>query len=251
MIRLLNDVKGSAVRASDGDIGMVTDYYFDDQRWAIRYLVVDVGNLVRGGFVLISPIAVRGTDWENQTIDLSIDRERVRSGPTTDVLQPISRQYETDYYRYYGWPTYWAGPGIWGAEATPGALGLITPPSTTIGGTSAEPSERDVRRTVRDRTGAGLEESRLRSAKEVAGYHIKATDQEAGHIDDYVVDRDTWVIHSIVIDTSNWPGGKTVVLPRERIERVDWSTKQIFVNMTSHEVRNSPEFSEASLSRRL
>jgi len=251
MIRLLNDVKGSVIRATDGDIGKAIDYYFDDQKWAIRYLVVDVGNLVRGGHVLISPISVTGTDWENHTISLSIDRERVKSSPTADVLRPISRQYETEYYRYYGWPNYWEGAGIWGAEATPGALGIITPPATTVGGAYPAPGERDVRRTVSSRATAGMEDSRLRSAKEVAGYHIKATDQEIGHIDDYLLDPDTWVIDSILIDTSNWPGGKTVVLPRERVNRVDWSTKQIFVNMTSQEVRNSPEFSESTVSRRL
>ena len=115
---------------------------------------------------------------------------------------------------------------------------------------SPAPREKDVRRTAGRRT-AQAEDSRLRSAKEVAGYHIKATDGEVGHIDDYLLDPDSWMIESIVIDTSNWPGGKWVVLARERIQRVDWSTKRIFMNMTIQEVRNSPEFKESTVSRRL
>ncbi|MFB3903268.1 MAG: PRC-barrel domain-containing protein [Acidobacteriota bacterium] len=251
MVRLLNDFKGTVIRATDGDIGKATDFYFDDQRWAVRYLVVDAGSLVRGGFVLISPISVTGTDWENHRISLSIDRQRVKSSPTTDVLRPISRQYEMDYYRYYGWPIYWGGTGIWGTEPTPGSLGSMAPPARPAGETPPAPGERDVRRTVGSPGTAGQEESRLRSAKEVAGYHIKATDQEVGHIDDYLIDQDTWLIDSIVVDTSNWPGGKTVVLPRERIEQVDWATRRIFVNLTSQEVRNSPELKESTMSRRL
>lgn len=245
MFRLLNDAKGSTVRGMDGDIGKIVDLYFDDENWTVRYLVVDVGNWVPGNHVLISPMSITRTDWERQRVELSIDRERVQKSPAADLVKPVSRQYESEYHRYYGWPYYWEGTGVWGAEATPLGLGSSIPTSGTA------PVERDVRRTVSTRTGAGVEESHIRSAREVAGYHIKATDHEVGHIDDYLVDADSWTIDSIVIDTSNWPGGKAVVLARQRIGRVDWSTKQIFVNASSQEVRNSPEFSESYTSRRV
>jgi hypothetical protein len=248
MIRLFSDVKGTIVRASDGDIGKIIDYYFDDQSWAIRYLVVDVGTLVFGGFALISPISVSDTDWKGHRISLSIDRDRVASSPTTDILRPISRQYEAEYYHYYGYPLYWTGPGIWGAQATPEALIAATPPVTAGGAATPEAAENLV---ADSQAGGKMEDSRLRSAKEVAGYHIRATDREVGHLDDYLLDPQTWVIESIVIDTSNWPGGKSVVLAREQIERVDWASRRILVNMTSDEVRNNPEFSESTVSRRM
>ncbi|RPI24125.1 MAG: PRC-barrel domain containing protein [Acidobacteria bacterium] len=245
MFRLVNDAKGSTVRGTDGDIGKVVDFYFDDDKWTIRYLVVDVGNWVPGNHVLISPMSIARTDWERQRIELNISRDRVQKSPSAHLVTPISRQYESEYYGYYGWPYYWEGTGVWGAEATPLGLGASMPTS------ARDDIERDVRRTAGTRTAAGMEDSHIRSAREVAGYHIKATDQEVGHIDDYLVDADSWTIDSIVIDTSNWPGGKAVVLPRQRIARVDWSTKQIFVNASSQDVRNSPEFTESYIGRRV
>ncbi|MEP7246109.1 MAG: PRC-barrel domain-containing protein [Gammaproteobacteria bacterium] len=41
-------LKGSRVRASDGEIGKVTDVYFDDEDWVVRYLVVDTGDWLIG-----------------------------------------------------------------------------------------------------------------------------------------------------------------------------------------------------------
>jgi len=94
--------------------------------------------------------------------------------------------------------------------------------------------------------------SHLRSAKEVAGYHIRATDGEVGHIDDFLVDRDSWVIDSILIDTSNMPGGKPVLLRREKIDQIDWNNKEIRVRATTQEIKNSPEYmEETTYGRRL
>ncbi|HXK60791.1 MAG TPA: PRC-barrel domain-containing protein, partial [Acidobacteriota bacterium] len=222
MIRLLKDVNGTTVHATDGDIGKVVDSYFGDEKWAVRYLVVDVGSWVPGGHVLISPIAVTRIDWTRGRIDLTIDRSKVRSSPPADLMVPIARRYEREYYRYYGWPFYWGGVGVWGSEAGPANLAAGGFESSSRADETS--GERDVRRTV----GTHREEQdhHIRSAREVAGYYIKATDQEVGHIDDYLIDENSWVIDSIVIDTSNWPGGKTVVLPRQQIQQINWSTKQ-------------------------
>ena len=38
-------------------------FYLDDETWAIRYLVVNTGSWLAGRLVLISPISVGQTDW--------------------------------------------------------------------------------------------------------------------------------------------------------------------------------------------
>ena len=58
MLRSMSDLQGYAIAATDGDIGHVTDFYFDDEAWVIRFLVVDTGSWLSSRKVLISPIAI-------------------------------------------------------------------------------------------------------------------------------------------------------------------------------------------------
>ena len=52
--------------ASDGVIGNVKEFYFDDDTWTLRYLIVDTGNWLTGRIVLISPEDLLTLDWKNK-----------------------------------------------------------------------------------------------------------------------------------------------------------------------------------------
>ncbi|RPJ54348.1 MAG: PRC-barrel domain containing protein [Acidobacteria bacterium] len=244
MIRFLSQIKGSTIHAVDGDIGKVVDCYFDEQRWAVRYLVVETGSWLSGRQVLISPASVDRVDWNDGRVNLNIDRMRVKNSPSADLAQPVSREWESSYSEYYGYPHYWEGTDIWGSAATPGTYASRSGSAART--TGGEPYSASEVRGMGTGTSSerGLADSQLRSAKEVAGYHIRATDGEIGHIDDFLMDRDSWVIDSILIDTSNMPGGKPVLLRRERIDRIDWNNQEIRVRATTQEIKNIPEYVE-------
>jgi sporulation protein YlmC with PRC-barrel domain len=57
MSRNLTELAGYAVDATDGEIGKVHDFLFDDERWTIRYLVVQTGGFFDDRRVLISPVS--------------------------------------------------------------------------------------------------------------------------------------------------------------------------------------------------
>jgi hypothetical protein len=63
VLRSSKDIEGCAIGANDGQIGYVTDLYFDDQAWIVRYLVVATGSWLAGRKVLISPVAIDRTQW--------------------------------------------------------------------------------------------------------------------------------------------------------------------------------------------
>jgi hypothetical protein len=44
MMRSANQLQGYTVLATNGQIGEVHEFYFDDKDWIIRYLVVDTGD---------------------------------------------------------------------------------------------------------------------------------------------------------------------------------------------------------------
>jgi len=114
MLHTVKDLHDFTVGASDGEIGEVKDVYFDDERWAIRYMVVEAGGWLNDRKVLISPISVRGVDWDDEVLNVKLSKQQVRDSPSVDTDKPVSRQHEIDYDNYYGYNNYWEGANLWG-----------------------------------------------------------------------------------------------------------------------------------------
>jgi len=87
----------------------------------------------------------------------------------------------------------------------------------------------------------------LRSTHDVSGHHIQAADGEIGHVDDFIIDDQTWAIRYLIIDTKNWWPGKKVLVSPQWIERVSWSESKVFVNLLRETIKQSPEYTEESL----
>ena len=77
------------------------------------------------------------------------------------------------------------------------------------------------------------------------GFHVGAADGPMGHVDDFIVDESTWQTRYLVIDTSNWMGGKWVAVSPESVSHVDWANQSLKMNLTREEIRNSPSLDEA------
>lgn len=232
MIRSVKDLHRCSVAARDGDIGQVNDLYFDDERWGVRYLVVDAKKLEPRRMVLISPMSVADVDWTSSVIALSVTTNQVRNSPDIDTDKPVSRQREAEYLHYYQYPYYWGGAGLWGAGISPAAIAPMAvnlPPESAAAEHTGERS-------------ADAGDSHLRSTYEVIGYHIHARDGELGHIDDFLVDDETWAIRYAVVDTSNWWFGRKVVLDPQLIRDVNWSAQQVSVGLSRQALKNSPRF---------
>jgi hypothetical protein len=228
MLRNINKLKGMNLVAVDGEIGSIDYFFFDDEAWGIRYFVVNTGNWLTGRQVLISPYAVKEVDWVEGGVTVTLTQEQVRNSPEIDVLRPISRQQETAFLNYYDYPYYWGA-----AEA----VGFPTQPGAASVGTIA--AAQSVSETPSD--------SHLRSTQTVAGYHIAALDGELGHVEDFVVDDESWEIRYLVINTRNWWPGKKVIVAPQWIQSVDWRDSKVHVNLTCNAIKGSPEFSESTL----
>lgn len=245
MLRNLNDLRGYALRASDGDVGTVKDFYFDDDHWAVRYLIVETGSWLSSRKVLISPVSIGTPDHDQKVLPVSITREQVRSSPDIDTDKPVSRQHEVDYLGYYGYPVYWDSVGIWGAGAMPGLMlpeaGMALPMAPS--GAGVRDADRVIAADQAERH--RHDDPHLRSCKVVTGYHIKAQDGEIGHVQGWIVEDASWVIRYLVVDTSNWWGGHQVLVAPQWIQEVSWSEKVVAVKMTREAIRNAPAWDSA------
>src|ERR1019366_6923102 len=118
---LLNTKKlhGHKLAALDGEIGHVKDCYFDDQSWAVRYLVADTGSWLSGRQVLLAPHAFGPLELAEKRLVVNLTRQQIEDSPAIESHKPLSRQYEEQDYGYYGWPSYWQGGGVWGPGGFP------------------------------------------------------------------------------------------------------------------------------------
>ncbi len=234
MLRSLKDLEHYAVSATDGDVGTVVNLLFDDERWVVRHLVVDTGHFLDGRRpVLISPISFRTADWSTRRFHLALTTDKIKRSPSVDVDKPVSRQHEWDYYGYYGYPYYWGCAGTWGMGGYPGLLAGGTR-NAAPHGIAATPSD-DVH---------------LRSAREVRGYHIQGKDDAIGHIDDFIVDDETWEMRYLVIATKNWWFGKKVLVSPHWANRISWVERMVYVDMSRQAIKYSPEWNaDAGINR--
>ena len=245
MLHNVKELSGLAVGARDGELGKVKDVYFDDQRWAIRHLVVDTGGWLMERKVLVSPRAVRGVEWDREVIDVDLTKQQVKDSPGIDTDRPVSRQHEIDYYRYFGYPNYWEGANLWGTTMLPYPwVGASADPMIA----ASTPVDSTVAREVQGRIDEEIDRAdvHLRSCDEVSGYDILATDGSIGEVDDFVFDDENWAIRHLVVDTRKWLPGKHVLISPEQIDHVSWEEREVYVRMTRDGVKNAPEYDPAN-----
>ena len=107
MLRSIKSMDGHKILAEDGEIGRISDFYFDDESWVVRYLVVNTGNWLVDKKVLISPASFVDTDWHRREISVALTKEQIEKSPDVSHDKPVSRQKEAELAKYYTWPTYW------------------------------------------------------------------------------------------------------------------------------------------------
>ena len=235
MLHSFNRIRGYAIHASDDDIGSLHDLYFDDQSTAVRYLVVDTGSWLPGRRVLLTPAAIGGVDTARQGIVTGLTRRQVEDSPDVATDKPVSRQEEMTLHTYYGWAPYWSMPP--GAGTLAPYWGGALPPATPPG---QDPVAEEI--AAREREQA---DPHLRSTREVAGYHVAATDGEIGHVEDFLIDDGTWAINLLGIDTRNWLPGRKVVISPGWLRGVDWPNRRIEVELTREQIKSGPEYDPA------
>ena len=221
MLSKINALKGYKLDAIDGEIGRVKEFYFDDRRWTIRYLVANSGAWLIGRQVLIAPYALAAINVPEASIAIDLTKKQIQDSPALDSDKPVSRQFEESYYGYYGWPAYWQGPYNWGYSPN---------------------LERDLENNHIPMPGEKPWDHHLRSTQAVSGYHLRARDGEIGHVEDFIVDDEAWAIRYLIINTGDWLAGKKVLVAPQWIERVSWSEASVLVDLSREAIQQAPEY---------
>ena len=229
MLRSLKSLKDSVIQVDDGGVGIVVDFLFDDEKWTVRYLVVDTGTWLSGRKILISPISVESVETSTHAIRVLLTKQQIEQSPTIDTDKPVSRQMEATYHDYYQWPYYWVGYGIWGGAPYP--AGMLQRPYPIRTRESSENNQSDEG------------DPHLRSTHAVRGYGIEATDHHFGNVEDFIIDTESWEIRYLVIDTIKFWPSKSVIISRHWVDSISWADRKLRVTLTKELIKESPEYS--------
>lgn len=221
----VNNLLGHELEATDGVLGNVEDFYFDDSTWTIRYLVVKTGSWLTGRKVLISRSALIQQSWASGKFPVNLTKAQVQNSPNVDTVKTVSREQEEELAAYYSWEPYW------GTGFNPGQVWGVIPSTPVLDpGNIVEPEA--TKTTVGD--------SHLRSCAEVRFYHIQATNGEIGHVDDFIIDENTWQISYLVVRTHKGFGGKKVLVAVRHIQAVQWDNSRVVVDLNIEAIQLLP-----------
>jgi uncharacterized protein YrrD len=247
MLRSMNDLEGYAIHASDGNIGHLNDFTFDDKGWAIRYFVIDAGMWLNSRKVLISPIGIGAPNWGEKTIPVSLTKEQVKNGPEYDEQKPFTKHNEVEYLGYYNYPYYWGGPGLWGNDTYPNRFStgsgdfnappfILHSPQPKLEDVETEPHAPHV----------------LHSGKRLISSVVTGSDGVIGTVKDLLIDEQSWAIRYLAVELGAWRHAHQVLVAPQWIIDVNWLSSTISINMSRQEVKGAPHYDpDVTIDRKL
>lgn len=236
---------GCPVDATDGRIGHVKDFLFDDQSWKVRWVVVDTSHWLRGRKVLIHPSAVDPLELppkpalpmlsfgETMAVAVRLTTKQIEASPEAHEDEPVTPQMQQSLYDYYGWDPFWSA-SVFGAD------GIVAPPSGV-----PLPAEVAAGRAAEPQVPSG--DPHLGSAASLRGYAVHASDGDIGAVDNVLIDDARWVVRYLIVDTGHWLPGKLVQLAPHAVTDVDLGGQRVDVNVTREKVSSAPAWDPAAM----
>ena len=222
------------LRSTDGVLGRIDDFYFDDRFWAVRYLVVETEGWLLQKHVLVSPRAVVAVDIHTDTIATKLTKAQIEASPSPDEHAPVSRQFEIAYNEFYEYSPYWIGPLAWGANSAPRLPQDAAPLEERESWDSHLYSARDL---------TGFTRYRVRTAPAAPEHVVTAKDGHVGHVADLIISDEDWVIRYLVVNTRGWLPGKHVLVPPQWT-KVSWEDATLTVDLPRDAIKSAPSYEE-------
>lgn len=211
MLWTIGNLPGYEVRGRDGVAGHVRDLYFGDDRWDIRYVVVELGGWLRHRRVLVPPEAVEVRDAHERQLLVGMSRSEIGRCPRAESARPISIQMALRYRDFVTWPALWVS-----------AYG-VSPDGSAVWPVHALPQGAD---------GETRGERHLRSARAIIGHHVLATDRPIGEVHDFAL-TDDWRIEDLIVESGSWLHHRRLLVAPYWVQRVSWEMSSVFLSIAS------------------
>jgi len=238
MLLVISALKGFTIEALDGPLGTAEDFLFDDAAWRVRWLVVGTGGWLSHRQVLVHPSAIGVADIDRSQLPVNLTKKQVEESPEVLQGEVLTQATEDRLFRYYGWDS--AG---WYAEPYEPPLGAMATPFSSppylgfnaLIGSDIIISDGDVADPTK------------RSVDDVTGFHVHASDGPIGHVENFIVDSDTWRIQYLIVATRNWWPGQHVLIAPEAVVAIKSLDRVVEIDVTRKQVKASPPWDPLAL----
>ena len=204
------------VRAVDGEVGDVSDFYVDDRHWRVRYVVVDTDAWRTGSEVLVRPSRMERPNSRVKILPVMLKAEQVRKSSPVLTDPPVSLQQAIE------------ADELFDIESVEELVGA---------------PEGDARRE----TGGRLKgDVHLRSFQAVKGYEVQATDGEIGHVGDFIAQTDSWTILYITVHTRHWLPGHAFILAPHWVDVIDWEQGVLQAGVSREQIKSGPRYNPSA-----
>ena len=102
----VNDIERFSIHATDGKIGKIEGFIVDE-KWVIRYFVIDSSNWLTGRKVIVSPEWINSFDNDQGIILINHTKQEIKESPEYDDKYPLEREHENELYEHYKRNKYW------------------------------------------------------------------------------------------------------------------------------------------------
>jgi hypothetical protein len=202
MLFLTKEMKGTTIEASDGKLGKLVDFLFDDREWNIKSLVVDAGTWLNSRRVTLPPDLIRHKDWADHRLMITgLTRDQVVKSPNVETHVAVGEPTNLETATIVDWGLYWI--------------------------------------QILDHPWQVADDPHIRNTEEMINYHLHETDGRIGHLVDFLIDDESWKIRFIEADTRRWLLGKRVLVAPGRVEKIDGENRTVHINLTRHALEHS------------
>ncbi len=246
--KLLGEIARLDIQAQGDNAGKIEDVYFDDQAWFVRYFVVNTGSWLLGRRVLIAPLAVAAPDWTQRILSVKLTKQQVQDSPDIDLEQPVTRQHLIDLHQYYDWPMFGGADPMFNSS-----LVSLYPSDWAARNQSAEQQTETWNRAEQSADAPANQEPgdpHLCSAQDVRHYHVRTVDGEVGHVEDFFVSEEDWIVRYLLVDSRRWLPGRKFLIAPAWIESISWADAEVRTTVTRDQVERSPEYTPAQVIER-
>lgn len=204
MVFTANRLCGHQLITSDAKKAEVRDLIFDDQTWAVRYLVVRVRRLLNHDDFLLRPGQMEAEDWSAFGLRTPLSLNEIAAAPTLLTCPPVAKQGELEAARIIAWEAYWTG---------------LFDRLTQFG------------------------DPHLRNVQAVMGHRVFGMDREVGRMDNFVIDDDGWIVRYLVVRLGSRPDPRRVMVDPHLVDAISWQDRSVWIRLPKESIEECEEFS--------
>lgn len=235
MLLVISALKGYALESTDGLVGTVTDFLFDQRSWFLKWAVVETGTWLNGRKVLIHPSAFGEPDYDRELIPVRLTKHRIEESPAFAVDRPVFPRDEVSFHNFYGIDPLVSTAGFFGV---PSDASRLDPTAQ---------ADRLARRAIGDAASLEEDDASLRGVTDIVGFHMRAIDETIGHLENLLIDDETWSIRYLIVGTKTWWPGAHVLISPYAVRAIDWADREVALNITRQQVKTSPPWDPIAL----